>query len=68
MYSVNIDSTRKIHCGPHDFSSEAACRTGSRCTGQFQYEGGNLHSFTSNSYPKSLPDLTNLFQLKELII
>ena len=23
---------------------------------------------TSNSFPKSLPDLTNLFQLKELII
>ena len=24
--------------------------------------------FTSNGFPKSLPDLTNLFQLKELII
>ena len=24
--------------------------------------------FTSNSFPKSLPDLTNLFQLKESII
>ena len=31
----------------------------------------SIHSLliqTSNSFPKSLPDLTNLFQLKELII
>ena len=26
------------------------------------------YTYTSNSFPKSLPDLTNLFQLKELII
>ena len=32
------------------------------------YHKGVITRETSNSFPKSLPDLTNLFQLKELII